>query len=49
MVLELALDDLGLGATAGVHNPHDVLVIGGQNGERRLAVEHAHVLCRQSK
>ena len=32
MVLELALDDLGLGATAGAHNPLDVLVIGGQGG-----------------
>ncbi len=31
-VLELALDDLGLGATAGAHKPLDVLVIGGQDG-----------------
>ena len=52
LVLEFALDDLGLGATAGAHNPLDVLVIGGQdilNGELRLSVEHAQVLCRQSK
>jgi hypothetical protein len=27
LVLELALDDLGLGATAGALNPLDVLVI----------------------
>jgi hypothetical protein len=33
LVLELALDDLGLVATAGSLNPHwhDVLVIGGQD------------------
>ena len=33
LVLELALDDLGLGATAGALNPLDVLVIlvGGQD------------------
>jgi hypothetical protein len=32
LVLELALDDLGLGATAGAHNPLDILVIGVQDG-----------------
>jgi SNF2 family DNA or RNA helicase len=31
-VLELALDHPGLGATAGAHNPLDLLVIGGQDG-----------------
>ncbi len=31
-VLELALDHLGLGATAGAHNPLDILVIGSQDG-----------------
>ncbi len=31
-VLELALDHQGLGATAGAHNPLDLLVIGGQDG-----------------
>ncbi len=30
-VLELALDHLGLGATAGSHNPLDILVIGCQD------------------
>ena len=32
LVLELALDYLGLAATAGAENPLDVLVIGGQDG-----------------
>ncbi len=32
MILELALDDLGLGATAGARNLLDVLVIGSQDG-----------------
>ncbi len=32
MVLELALDDLGLVANAGSLNPIDVLVIGSQDG-----------------
>ena len=32
LVLNLALDDLSLGATAGSLNPLDVLVKGGQDG-----------------
>ncbi len=30
-VLKLALDHPGLGATAGAHNPLDLLIIGGQD------------------
>ncbi len=32
LVLKIALDDLGLGATAGALNPIDVHVIGSQDG-----------------
>jgi hypothetical protein len=32
LVLELALDHRGLGATAGANNALDILVIGGQDG-----------------
>ena len=32
LVLELALDDLGLAATAGAENPLDVQIIGDQDG-----------------
>ncbi len=36
LVFKLALDDLGLGATAGALNPHDVILIGGQDGLQLL-------------
>ena len=32
LVLKLALDHLGLGATAGAHNPLDILILGGHDG-----------------
>jgi hypothetical protein len=32
LVLSLALDHLGLGATCGAHNPLDILVKGSQDG-----------------
>ncbi len=35
-IFELALDYLGLGATAGALNPHDILVIGCHDGLQLL-------------
>jgi hypothetical protein len=35
-IFELALDYLGFGATAGALNPHDILVIGCQDGLQLL-------------
>jgi hypothetical protein len=46
LVLELAIDDLGLMANTGALNPMDVLVIGSQDGLQLLleGVRHSDVI-----